>query len=583
MMTNRKLTLADLYPQIAAEWDAIHNGELTPDKVAPHSNKSVWWRCNICGKEWRALISNRTKNKSGCPKCMKHAKTSFPEQALLYYIKQVFPDAVNSFTEFFTPKNTELDIYIPSEKIAIEYDGKAWHADKRSRKKAEEKFLKCEEKQARLIRVSEVEDQDLSFCHDYVYRDRLTPEGLDIAIRQTISLLTDEKVSVDTERDRNSILKQYISNLREQSIAYKFPEAVAEWDFKKNKGITPDMVRTTTPQKYWWVCKKGHEYQASPAHKFGIGTGCPVCSNRQVLPGYNDLETRYPDIAKEWDNERNAPIRASEVSPGAQKKYWWICDKNHSYQATPNDRTANHSNCPICSGHQVKQGYNDLVTTNPETAKKWDYEKNGILTPFVVTKGSTRAVWWKCTEGHSWKKEVRAQVLYDSCPVCSGRLLVPEVNDLATTHPQLADEWHPQKNGELMPNQLTRTSPQMVWWKCLECGTEWEAKINQRVLHKTGCPQCGYSKKMQRTRAENIRYTKKDLVSTFPEIASEWDYEHNIGLDPNMLLPGSNRKVWWICKNQHHYQAWMSDRTGARKTGCPYCSGKRKLDTEGNR
>ena len=79
------------------------------------------------------------------------------------------------------------------------------------------------------------------------------------------------------------------------------------------------------------------------------------------------------------------------------------------------------------------------------------------------------------------------------------------------------------------------------------------------------------------TRAYNVISNNKDLISLFPEIAKEWDYERNDGLDPTKITPASNIKVWWICQNGHHYQAWMSDRTGKHRTGCPYCAGKRKL------
>ena len=195
----------------------------------------------------------------------------------------------------------------------------------------------------------------------------------------------------------------------------------------------------------------------------------------------------------------------------------------------------------------------------------------------MVTAGSGKKVWWKCSKGHSWEKAVKSQVKYSSCPVCAGRMLVQGVNDLSVTHPSLANEWDYEKNKDLKPQSITFTCPKKVWWKCSECGKEWQAQINVRVSRGSGCPSCGYRKKMQLTRARNIKASKKDLVSLFPEIAAEWDYEKNSDLDPTALSPGSNIKVWWVCAKGHSYQAWMSDRTGWRKTGCPYCAGKRKL------
>lgn len=87
----------------------------------------------------------------------------------------------------------------------------------------------------------------------------------------------------------------------------------------------------------------------------------------------------------------------------------------------------------------------------------------------------------------------------------------------------------------------------------------------------TGCPSCGYSKKMQTTRKQTIIRAKRDLVSKFPEIAKEWDYKKNGEMVPSEVSYGSSKKVWWICPAGHSYEARVSDRTGPHKSGCPIC------------
>jgi hypothetical protein len=57
-----------LYPELAREWHPFKNGQLTPDKVTPCSNKKVWWKCNK-GHEWQGVIGNRNYKSSGCPYC----------------------------------------------------------------------------------------------------------------------------------------------------------------------------------------------------------------------------------------------------------------------------------------------------------------------------------------------------------------------------------------------------------------------------------------------------------------------------------------------------------------------------------
>ena len=568
--------LATLRPDLLKEWDYEKNLTHLPEDYTCNSEQKVWWKCSICGNEWQATISNRAVRNSGCPKCMKHERTSFPEQALLFYIQQIYPEAQNSYTEIFAPSNRELDIFIPEINTGIEYDGKAWHSNERSRRVGKEKYSVCKANFIQLIRVSEDADIGKEDCDCFILRNGQDDESLDFAIRETISIISNTKLDINTVRDRNRILKQYITVIKNKSIAIKYPDAVKEWDTEKNDGVSPDMVNATSPQKYWWKCEKGHSYQSAPSNKLTNNYGCPICSGKRLLSGFNDFETKFPLIAKQWDYEKNYPTKPSEIKAGSQVKYWWTCEKGHSYQATPNSRTASNCGCPYCSGKSVLEGYNDLATTNPEMLTLWDFEKNTV-SPQSVSKGSPAEVWWKCSHNHSWKKRINSQVLYNSCPICECRELVVGINDLSTTHPELTKEWDYEKNN-CLPTQVTRTHNKYVWWKCADCGFSWKQKVNARVRAGIGCPRCGYSKKMQETIAANVVKNKKDLVSQFPQIAAEWDYERNGALNPSKISFGSNKKVWWVCKNGHHYEAWITDRTGKKKTGCPYCAGKRRID-----
>lgn len=518
--------LATLRPDLCAEWNTEKNGDHLPNDYTCNSKEKMWWTCGICGYEWATTISNRVNRHSGCPRCMKYTRTSFPEQTLFYYIQKVFPNALNSYTEIFSPRKMELDVFIPELRTGIEYDGKAWH--KKNGTKEKEKYLICQTQGVRLIRISEVQYDSDTCCDDVIIRTDSSTKSLDEAVRKVLLLLSGVQIDIDSERDRNQIVLQYIKYIKDKSIAAKMPWAVAFWDNDLNDGITADMVNATSNRKYWWHCEKGHIYKAIPANKYTLHAGCPVCSGRQVLSGYNDLQTRYPKIALEWDVIKNAPLSPCCVMPGSQVHYWWICPKGHSYSMSPNSRTASNSGCPICAGKMVLQGYNDLRTTNPDTASKWDYDKNGGLMPDNVMAGSNSSVWWKCTNGHSWKNKIVRQVLYDSCPICTGRLLQKGVNDLTVTHPHLANEWSFEKNQNKMPSDYMRTSPAKVWWRCEKCGGEWQASIRVRATTNCGCPFCSNDKKRE-TRAYNVKRQGKDLVSLFPEIAKEWDYERYSG------------------------------------------------------
>ena len=118
--------LATTHPEIAKEWHPTKNGDLTPQKVTHGSGRKVWWLCPE-GHEYKATILHRTQgNGTNCPTCNSGRQTSFAEQAVYYYVKKYYPNAINRYTAKFLGK-MELDIYIPSIKCAIEYDGEAWH------------------------------------------------------------------------------------------------------------------------------------------------------------------------------------------------------------------------------------------------------------------------------------------------------------------------------------------------------------------------------------------------------------------------------------------------------------------------
>ena len=78
------------------------------------------------------------------------------------------------------------------------------------------------------------------------------------------------------------------------------------------------------------------------------GMGCPVCSNHKVLAGYNDLETLYPLLAKEWHPTKNGDLKPSMVVPGSGKKVWWQCVDGHEWQAVIRKRAILGQGCPIC-------------------------------------------------------------------------------------------------------------------------------------------------------------------------------------------------------------------------------------------
>ena len=140
--------------------------------------------------------------------------------------------------------------------------------------------------------------------------------------------------------------------------------------------------------------------------------------NKAILEGYNDLSTTNPNLAKEWDYEKNYPLLPTQVAAKSNKKVWWKCKKGHEWRAVISNRNKG-IGCPICSHRQILEGYNDLATTNPEIAKEWNYERNHPLLPTQVAAAGKKKVWWICKKGHEWLATLYSRKAGSNCPKCA--------------------------------------------------------------------------------------------------------------------------------------------------------------------
>ena len=268
-------------------------------------------------------------------------------------------------------------------------------------------------------------------------------------------------------------------------LATKYPEIAAEWS-TKNLPLKPTMVSAGSHKKVIWVDKLGHEWTASVKSRVQ-GSGCPYCSHNLVLAGFNDLASRFPEIASEW-SERNLPLTPDKVTAFKNTRVWWKCHLGHEWYTLISTRSGG-SQCPYCSGIKLLIGFNDLATKYPTLAKEWS-ERNLPLTPDMVNEKSTKNVWWKCrTCGYEWKSVVRARAKGSLCPVCADRTVLAGYNDLATTDPELLDEWDYEKNTGTLPTAVSRNSMKIVWWKC-SSSHSWRAKITDRTIEQKGCYLC---------------------------------------------------------------------------------------------
>ena len=462
--------------ELAKEWHPTKNGDLTPEMVTAGSNKKVWW-LGECGHEWKASIKPRNSRKIGCPICAKEMQTSFPEQAIYYYMKSKFETVVNTYT---IGNFSEIDVYIEELKLGIEYDGARWHKDI---ERDIRKNLFCKSNDINLLRIRERNCPALNDDTHCIVLENNSIIVLEKAIKAVFNYISQNitgveyVIDIDIAKDIHNIHNLYVQSVKENSLSILKPEHAREWHPKKNGNLIPEMVKPNSHKKVWWLGKCGHEWQATISNKCNE-RGCPICAGKQILIGYNDLATTNYDLSTEWHSIKNGDLSPKMVTAGSEKKVWWLGKCGHEWESRI-DHRRNGAGCPICSGQKVLAGYNDLLTTNPELSKEWHPTKNNTLRPSDFTGGSEKKVWWLGKCGHEWESRISHRNKGVGCPICLGQKTLAGYNDLSTTHPELAKEWHPTKNGKLKPTDVVSGSGKKVWW-LNKSGREWQAIIGNR-------------------------------------------------------------------------------------------------------
>ncbi len=219
---------------------------------------------------------------TSCGKCSN--RISIPEKTIHYYLSKYFKDIQENYRPKFL-NGKEIDLYIPSLSVGIEYDGERWHKDLNLDLK---KDKICYENGITLIRIREpkcpISDQ---FKYSIITPKPTTnATHMTIPIKELIHILNINfdagiNCNVNCLRDNADICKTIISTRGFHSLNIEFPEIAKEWDFEKNSPLTPDDVSAHFGKKAWRICPKGHSYSSVIASRTGNDKcGCPICSNR---------------------------------------------------------------------------------------------------------------------------------------------------------------------------------------------------------------------------------------------------------------------------------------------------------------
>lgn len=498
-------SLSIIRPDLLSEWNYEKNGNVSAETVNVGSNQKVFWKC-ARGHEWEARINKRALYNQGCPFCSNAYKTSFPEQAIYYYLSQQYKATNRDNTAGF-----EFDVFLQEQAIAVEYDGLYWHSTDFAKKMELRKNEFCAKNNITLFRLKESAEREKG-----VYQERKAvyyPYDSSYSyLNEALSMLFDMistatgipcSTNPDINADRTTIISNFEKMVYETSLAQK-PDLVKEWDYESNGNLRPENVRLGSEQKIHWICDKGHRYFSRASHRVN-GVGCPVCANKIILPGYNDLQSLNPELANEWHPSLNNALSPDQVSISSNKKVWWQCPScNNVWQASINSRSSGRG-CPACGRQKMIKAQS---LTDFEFKQRCLEKKNPAITVIGKYINNYTKIKCKCNNcGHEWISLPDNILKGQGCPKCAKNHRKTNDEFLAIMkelHPTI--EVHSQYKGSSMKVHLY----------CRKCNNEWDATPSN-LLRGTGCPICRKKEAGAKRKKAVMQFSKDGIyIAIFP-------------------------------------------------------------------
>jgi Zn finger protein HypA/HybF involved in hydrogenase expression/very-short-patch-repair endonuclease len=485
--------------KLMSGWDWDANADLDPRKLTSGSNKRAWWICSKCGHRWQTSIHHRAVRKQDCPKC-----------------RYIFKKKIKSNLTITHPKTSQYWLFEKNGLLT---------PDLFSQHACQKVWWKCPD------------------C-GYEWEEKI----------------------------KNQVKKLvWCPNCKKgiKDLASYAPELIKEWLYSKNT-FKPEQTTYSSNKYAWWKCSKcGYEWKAIISNRSVLKRGCPCCSSNVLVVGVNDLNTKFPHIAKEWHPTKNGKLSPKDVIAGSHIKVWWQCPLGHEYQSTVGHRTSsNGTNCPICSSGRQTSFAEQAVffyvnKLYPDAISRYKADFLGKFELDIYIPSIKYAIEY---DGEAWHKENKLERERRKYLLCKkyGITLV--------------------RLREQMPELGVDIADYMIGMKNLYKHKNLEFALRQLLIRlNLYKPISNNLINLNRDKHKILEYKKstvaESLLSVRPDIAMEWHPTKNGNLLPSMFKSGSSHKVWWKCpKCGYEYQTSIAHRTTNYKpTGCPKC-GKEKSD-----
>lgn len=345
-------------PDVSVEWDTEANG-IKASEVSARSAVRFSWVCSINAEhKWKTTVNNRTQKGSGCPYCSGQKSDT----------KRNLRVAHEELIEWWSPNNKKLmSEFLPGSNIDV-----LWHCKNCENDWTETPYLVVKRGISCVycnnVRLKPGVNDLATMRSDLMLewdknKNVQAPETLMVNSREKVWWLCSESHSwqatvnsrakgVNCHYCNNRLVLKGYNDLQSQE-----PGIAAEWDRQLNE-LSPEEVVTGYGIAHW-VCKNyGHKWTATVYDRVHIGNSCPVCQNRRIAKGFNSIPVRSPQLAAEWDVEKNG-ISANDFTGPLSGYAWWKCEQKHSWKASILSRLSG-AGCYRCKSSRKSKGEEEL-------------------------------------------------------------------------------------------------------------------------------------------------------------------------------------------------------------------------------
>jgi hypothetical protein len=363
-------SFATVHPELVREWSE-RNAPLTADQVTYGSNKIVWWK-GVCGHEWQVSVKSRSSGE-GCPICS--GAQVIPG---INDLASLEPELAAEWSERNGIKPTEVSAGSHKKVLWKGRCGHEWEAVVKNRVSGSG----CPYCAHRKVLAG---FNDLATMYPKVaaeWSERNAP------LQPTmVTAFSNKKAwwKCENGHEWHALISTrsggsqcpYCSGIQLlkgfNDLAATHPELAAEWS-ERNLPLTPDRINDKSRRNVWWRCGKcGYEWKSVVTSRVK-GATCPVCADRYVLTGCNDLATTHKEFLEEWDFEKNVSICPEKVSAKSMKSVWWRCKCGHSWKGKIRKRIFEKKGCSICE--------REFQSIFPQLVVKYYANRYGLSTVF---------------------------------------------------------------------------------------------------------------------------------------------------------------------------------------------------------